>query len=236
MKYRIAIVEDDKACTALLESHIIKYASHHNENFEIFKFEDGDEITSDYEAKYDIIFLDIEMKRMDGISAARKIRSFDNDVIIIFITIMPQYAIKGYEVEALSYLIKPVPYFALQQELMKSLERLDKRNRKYVLLKTENGIIRTNVSDIYYVETMKHHLIIHTKMGVYTIKSTLKNFYGELEGSPFCFCNSCYIINLEEVTGIQGEDVIVNGEKLKISRPRKKKFMEELAGHFGGRL
>ncbi|MDY0373174.1 MAG: LytTR family DNA-binding domain-containing protein [Candidatus Izemoplasmatales bacterium] len=234
MRYRIAIVEDEKQNAITLENHIKKYAKEHDENIDIFLFDDGDEITSDYEAKYDIIFLDIEMKRLDGISAAKKIRLFDKEVIIIFITIMPQYAIKGYEVEALSYLLKPVPYFALQQELMKSLERIDNRKKKYVLLKTENGIVRTNVSDIYYVETMKHYLIIHTKIGVYQMKSSLKNFYAELSGNPFCLCNSCYLINLDEVNGVDGENVIINGERLKISRPRKKRFMEELAAHFGG--
>jgi DNA-binding LytR/AlgR family response regulator len=236
MKFKIAIVEDDANSSTALKNYISRFAKNHNESFEMYFFDDGDEITSDYEAKYDIIFLDIEMKRLDGVSAAKKIREFDKDVIIIFITNMPQYAIKGYEVEALSYLLKPVPYFAFQQELAKSIERIYKRKKQYVLLKTDNGIVRMDVSDIFYVETMKHYLIVHTKSGVYRMKSSLKKLIEEMNNKRFCLCNSCYLVNLDEVTGVSGEFVIVNGENLKISRPRKKKFMEKLASHFGGRL
>ncbi len=236
MKFNIAVVEDDTTSSTIIINHINRFSKENNEHIEIFAFEDGDEITSDYEAKYDVIFLDIEMKRLDGVLAAKKIRTFDKDVIIIFITNMPQYAIKGYEVEALSYLLKPVPYFAFQQELAKSIERIYKRKKQYILLKTDNGMVRMGVSDIFYIETMKHYLIIHTKSGVYKMKSSLKKLIEELNNSFFCLCNSCYLVNLDEVTGVSGDNIIVNGDNLKISRPRKKSFMEKLASHFGGRL
>lgn len=236
MIYRVAIVEDDFDSMAKIKNHIKKYAKEMQEEFEIFTFEDGDEIASDYEGKYDIIFLDIEMKRMDGMSAAKLIRKFDREVIVIFITNTPQYAIKGYEVEALSYLLKPVPYFAFSQEMEKAIKRINKHKNKFILLKTDEGTIRLNVFDIYYIETMKHYLYIHSKSGVHKMKATLKKMATELMDYHFSMCNSCYLVNLDEVEGVNKDFVVINGDELKISRPKKKAFMEELASHFGGKL
>lgn len=236
MKFRIAIVEDNEESISVLMGFLHRFAKEQNTLFDAFVFKDGDEIVSDYEAKYDIIFLDIEMKRMDGVSAAKKIRSFDREVILIFITNAPQYAIKGYEVDALSYLLKPVPYFAFSQELMKSLDKINKRKNKYVLITTENGIVRLNIADITYIETRNHYLTIHTKNEIFTMKAPLKKMVNELRDSPFYVCNSCYLVNLDEVTGVDGETAIVSGDELKISRPRKKGFMEALASHFGGKI
>ena len=112
MKYSIAVVEDNPQFNEKLKQYLEKFSKENQVEFNIFSFTDGDEITSDYEAKYDIIFLDVEMKRLDGMTAAQKIREFDSDVIIIFITNMAQYAIGGYSVGALSFLLKPLPYFA----------------------------------------------------------------------------------------------------------------------------
>jgi DNA-binding LytR/AlgR family response regulator len=236
MKYRIAIVEDNVDSINKMKSFLNCYEKEKNENFEIFTFSDGDEITSDYQAIYDIILLDIEMGRLDGMSAAKKIRTFDKDVIIIFVTNTPQYAIKGYQVDALSYLLKPVPYFAFCQEIQKSLEKINKRKKQYVLVITENGIVRLNATEIFFVETMKHSLIIHAKSGEYTMKAPLKKMTEMLANAPFYLCNSCYLVNLDEVTGVSGDFVHIHGVELKISRPRKKTFMEALASHFGGKL
>ena len=235
MKYRVAIVEDSAESVIKLKTYLNRYEKENGEIFEIRTFADGDEITSDYQADYDIILLDIEMNRLDGMSAARKIRTFDKDVIIIFVTNTPQYAIKGYEVDALSYLLKPVPYFAFCQEIRKSLERINRRSESYVLLTTENGIVRQNATEIYYIETMKHSLIIHARTGIYTMKATMKKIMETLAEAPFFLCNSCYLVNLDEVTAVNGDFAIIHGTELKISRPRKKAFMEALASHFGGK-
>jgi DNA-binding LytR/AlgR family response regulator len=236
MRIKVAIVEDNLDSAEVLKKYLKRYSKENNVNIDVYTFEDGDEIVSFYESKYDIILLDIEMKRLDGMSAAKKIREFDKDVIIIFITNMPQYAIKGYEVKALSFLLKPVPYFAFSQEMNDSLEKISMRKEKHILLTTENGVIKLNIYDILFVETMKHYLIIHTKDDKHTIKLPLKRMEEELRDASFFRCNNCYLVNLDEVTGVKGDFVIVNGQELKISRPRKKDFLEALAEHFGGKL
>lgn len=236
MKYRIAIVEDNQPSAELLKSYLDRYSKEKDQEFLVYHFSDGDEITSDYEATYDIIFLDIEMKRLDGMKAAQKIREFDSDVIIIFITNMAQYAISGYSVGALSFLLKPLPYFAFSQELSKSIERLEKRKQKSILVPTENGVIKINSQEILYIESFRHDLKIYTVSGVNEVRGTLKRMEEELKDMHFYRCNNGYLVNLAYVSSVKDEEAYVDKYRLKISRPRKKSFMEALTQYIGGTL
>jgi DNA-binding LytR/AlgR family response regulator len=235
MRISVAIVEDNHECTDTLKKYLKKYSRDYNIIIDLFTFQDGEDIVSFYESKYDIILMDIEMKHLDGMSAAKKIREFDKDVIIIFITNTPQFAIKGYEVKALSYLLKPVPYFAFQQEINNAMSEIKKTKESFILITTDNGIVKLNIFDIYYVETMKHYLLVHTKSGEYRTKLSMKKMEDNLKDGSFFRCNSCYLINLDEVTGVSGDFAMIKKIELKISRPRKKEFMEALTANFGGR-
>ena len=236
MRIRVAIVEDDPESMEVLDRSLRRYEKENNVIIDISKFRDGDEIATYYESKYDIILLDIEMKRLDGMSTAKVIREYDKEVIIIFITNMPQYAIKGYEVKALSFLLKPVPYFAFSQQISDSIAKIQAHKEKSLLLTTKDGVVRVNIYDIYYVETMKHYLIVHEKNGSHTLKMPLKKIEEELKVGSFFRCNNCFLVNLDEVKSVNYDFVTVNDTELKISRPRKKEFLEALAKHFGGKV
>ncbi|PKK99737.1 MAG: DNA-binding response regulator [Tenericutes bacterium HGW-Tenericutes-2] len=236
MKYSIAVVEDNPQFNEKLKQYLEKFSKENQVEFNIFSFTDGDEITSDYEAKYDIIFLDVEMKRLDGMTAAQKIREFDSDVIIIFITNMAQYAIGGYSVGALSFLLKPLPYFAFSQELTKSIDRLKNKKQKSILIPSENGIIKINSQEIMYIESYGHDLNIYTQSSTYNMRGTIKRMEEELSDFHFYRCNNGYLVNLAYVSGVQDDEAIVGKYHLKISRPRKKSFMETLTKYIGGTL
>lgn len=108
---RIAIVEDEDSYISVLKGFLERYKEESGEQMEITVYHDGDEIAAFYKAQFDIILMDIEMKFIDGMTAAEEIRQKDTTVSIIFITNAPQYAIRGYEVGALDYILKPVSYF-----------------------------------------------------------------------------------------------------------------------------
>lgn len=128
---RLALVEDDELYRSQLREYIDKYSAVSGEKFTVTEFSDGDEIALGYKAVYDIILMDIEMKFMDGMMAAEEIRKVDTEVIIIFITNSPQYAIKGYAVDALDYVLKPVSYYAFSQRLGRAVERVARRARHF---------------------------------------------------------------------------------------------------------
>ena len=142
----IAIVEDDPQVREQLVGYVRRYERQFGRMFDLTTFSDGDEIVSDYRAVYDIILLDIEMQRMDGMTAAEAIRRVDKDVILIFITNMAQFAIRGYAVDALDYVLKPVPYFAFSQQLQKAVDRLRKRQTVFLTVPVEGGLRRIDVS------------------------------------------------------------------------------------------
>lgn len=103
----------------------------YGEQLSVTVFHDGDEISSGYKAQFDIILMDIEMKFVNGMSAAEEIRKVDSEVTIIFITNTPQYAVRGYEVGALDYILKPVPYFTFSQKLNRAVQKIKKRSKMY---------------------------------------------------------------------------------------------------------
>jgi DNA-binding LytR/AlgR family response regulator len=170
-------------------------------------------------------------------TAARRIRERDNDVVIVFVTSAPQYAISGYEVDALSYLLKPVGYAAFEQELSRCLLRLRRRERRTLLFTDSEGVVhRIDVADVLYIETVRHRLMIRTLDGDYTVAGALKVMEAELAGDDFFRCNSGYLVNLRHVTGVEGNDCrIRGGVRLQISRPRKKEFLAALAAYIGAR-
>jgi DNA-binding LytR/AlgR family response regulator len=236
IKYNIAIVEDSEDFQKLIMLYLEKIEKETNLSFDVSSYFDGDEITHEYTAQYHIIFLDIQMKRMDGMTAAKQIREFDEDVIIIFITNMAGYAIEGYSVNAMGYLLKPLSYFAFKEEILKSIEKISLRKRNHILIPQEKGTIRLNVDNVLYIESFKHDLFIHTKEETFQIRATLKSLEAKLKNNHFYRMNNCYLVNLKWVSRIEGEICYIEGRELKISRPRRKGFMDALTAYIGNVL
>ena len=204
---RIAIVEDEAAVREQLAGYVQRYTRQYGTRFEVTMFTDGVEILEDYRPVYDMIFLDVEMQHLDGMETARRIRELDSDVLLIFITNMAQYAIKGYAVGALDYVLKPVPYFAFSQQLQKAVNQLAKRTRHYLAVPVD---------------------------GDFSAPGALKVLEEKLAGRLFARCNSGYLVNLAQVSGVQQNTVQVGPHELQISRPKRRAFLAALADYIGG--
>ncbi len=231
---RIAIVEDDANVQQQLTTYIGKFYEEDPTRFKLSVFSDGDEILEDFRADYDLILLDIQMKHLNGLETAEKIRQLDRDVYLVFVTNLANYAIKGYSVQAFDFILKPINYMMLKQLLQRVDKLVSARQQRYVTLPTDLGLTRINVNHIYYVETEAHFLIIKTDQGEYRMRDTMKNMEAALEKYGFFRCNNCYMVNLKHVDRVDGSTLYVNGEKLAISRPRYKAFMETLTKYWGG--
>lgn len=231
---KIAIVEDEAAVRDQLTDYVRRYTRQYGTEFEVTCFTDGDEILENYRPAFDIIFLDVEMKRLNGMETAQRIRELDDDVLLIFITNMAQYAIKGYSVGALDYVLKPVPYFAFSQQLQKALGQLKKREQHYLAVAVDGGMRRLDAAEIYYLESEGHKVHFYTEKEDFVVPGTLKNYEEKLVGRAFARCNSGYLVNLAQVSGVQQDMVQVGPYTLQISRPRRKAFMAGLADYIGG--
>lgn len=231
---RVAIVEDDAEVQGVLQEYVRRYTRQYGTEFEVTLFADGVDILDDYRAVYDIIFLDVEMKHLDGMTTAERIRQMDVEVILIFITNMAQYAIKGYSVGALDYVLKPVPYFAFSQQLQKVEAQLRRRTRHYLAVPVEGGLRRLDTSRIYYIESEGHRVHFYTEEGDFAAPGALKALEEKLTDRPFARCNSGYLVNLAQVQAVQQNTVEVGPYELQVSRPKRKSFLAALTDYIGG--
>ena len=231
---RIAMVEDEAAVREQLQGYIQRYTRQYGTEFAVTEFSDGVEILDAYRPVYDIVLLDVEMKHLDGMETARRIRELDRDVVLLFITNMAQYAIKGYAVGALDYVLKPVPYIAFSQQLQKAEEKLRRRARHYLAVPVEGGLRRLDTAQIYYMESEGHRVHFYTEDGEFTAPGALKTFEEKLAACPFARCNSGYLVNLAQVRGVQQGVVEVGPYELQVSRPKRKSFLAALADYIGG--
>ena len=225
---RIAVVEDDKTYAAQLKEYLVRYGTEKNQKISVALFPDGEDIVTDYSAEFDIILMDVEMTFMDGMTTAERIREKDNEVVIIFITNMPQYAIQGYKVDALDYVLKPISYFAFSQRIDRALTRVKKKEATYITVAQKGGKKKLNVDKICYVEVRDHDLIYHSTKGDIVTKSSMKEAEDTLGGTKIFRCNRCYLVNLEYVEDFRGNDVTVASDVIQVSRARKKAFMDAL--------
>lgn len=233
---RVAIVEDETPYVVKLQKLLERYCQEHHVDFNATVFSDGAEIAERYRAEYDLILLDIQMRCMDGLAAARQIRKIDEGVTIIFVTHMAQYAIQGYSVGALDFVLKPVSYIDFSQKLKRALNTIKRQEKKYIGFAIKGGVMRFDLRQIHYIESVKHNIIVHTGTECHTYTDTLKNIESRLAGEPFYRCNNCYLVNLAHVKSVQGNFALVGEDKLQISRPRKKDFMRSLTDYFGGSM
>ena len=231
---RIAILEDEAPVREDLAGYLRRYTRQYGTKFEVSLFADGAEILEDYRPDWDIILLDVEMPRLDGMTTAERIRKLDSEVILIFITNMAQYAIRGYAVDAMDYILKPVPYFAFSQQLQKAIRRLEKRAKAYLTVPVEGGFRRVDLSGVYYLESVGHKVRLYTEEEELTVPGSLKQYEEMLADKQFARCNSGYLVNLAQVRGMQDGMVLVGPHSLQISRPRRKAFVEALTDYVGG--
>ena len=231
---RVAIVEDNASDCELLKKNLHRYEKERDMRFDLTEFTDGEDLVTDYSADYDLIILDIKMTFMDGMRAAKRIRELDSDVVIVFISNTPQYAIEGYKVRAVDYMLKPITWFSFCESLSRALMYIKPRAQSFVTISMKGGKTRLEVDRICYVEAQDHQLVYNTRDGYYAAKGTMREAEEQLAEGHFFRCNRCYLVNLKYVETYQGCDVRVNGDVIQVSRRRRKGFLDALNAYMNG--
>lgn len=225
---KIAIIDDDSTMTKQIEDYLQKLQKEVDTIFELEVFHDPVKFLEHNRMDYDLLLLDVEMPQMDGISLAKEIRKHNWKVLIVFITNMAQYAIHGYEVEAIDYVLKPLTFFDFSMKMKKVLRYYQRNREQKIILLSTQGSIPINVSTITYIEVIRHYLYYHTLGGIYEIRGVMRAVEEEMKVYSFAKCSQSFLVNLAHVKSIRGNDVVVNGEELPISRNRKKAFIKRL--------
>lgn len=230
----IAIVEDEKEFAQTLQEYIQRYMAETHTAIQADTFHDGMSFLDEYSGKYQIVFMDIAMPHMNGMDTAERLRKVDSNVCLIFITSLAQYAIRGYEVEALDFIVKPVAYDLFKIRLEKAISRI--RTADYYTIKTANGLRKIRLSDLIYIESNKHYLYFHTTTETSRMRGTMRDLEGAFEQKGFALISGSLLVNLSYVEEIEGNSVTAGGEMLAVARAYKTKFRERLTEYMGGMI
>lgn len=167
---RVAIVEDEEKEISVIREGLNKYFTETGTEYNVEVFCDGMSFLDARRNNFDIILMDIEMPLLDGIETCRRLREKDDASEIIFVTNMSKYAIKGYEVDVIGFLVKPVGYFTLKTYLNKAVARLSARGGVNITVSTRSGVRVIPSDSLVYVEVMRHNILYHTIKEVITVR------------------------------------------------------------------
>lgn len=225
MTINVAIVEDSVDDLTRLTGFLQRYEKDNDIDFKIKSFADALTFLDEYTPSYDIIFMDIELGSENGMETARKLRAKDNDVFLIFETNIAKFALQGYEVDAVDYLLKPLTYPMLTLRLNKVIESI-KNTKKggEIEIKTSDGPRYIPLSKIKYIESQGHDIIFHMTYGEILGRDSLTSLEKRLPKDEFVRCNNCFLVNLAMIHGLDKNECLLADERLQISRPKKKHF------------
>ena len=214
MTLRIAIIDDEKTIRDLYFEYVSEWGRINDKILEIICFESAEEFLFKYEDSqvFDYILLDIEMKSISGVDLAKKLRSINDDVIIIFISGYSEYIGYGYDVDAIHFLIKPIDKLRLFDVLNKAYQKTEKMD-KSIMVKTEGRQVRIYLNEIYIVENDKNYLNIQTLNKSYKVRMTMKKMEDSLD-DRFYRVSRSEIINLEFISSFDTEKVCMENDSI----------------------
>ena len=231
----IAIVDDDPNDSGPLNARVEKYCEKNDIAATIRVFRDGFDFIRAIE-HFDIVFMDIRMEKLDGLETAHLLRKINKDACLIFVTNMAQFAIKGYEVDALDFILKPVNMSSITYVLDKAMRRLQESTNTTISLKTAKDTATISSNDITYVEVFDHNLVYHTTKGDYTVRGRLSDVREKLDPTRFVLCNRSFIVNLRYVSNLGSDYLNIGDVKISISKSHQKELMKRFSSFLGDSL
>lgn len=222
---KIGIVDDELEMRTQLEAYVRRYGEEAGLRLQTACFLSGDALLASAEEGFDILIFDVDMPGRSGLETAREIRARDERVTILFVTNMAQYAINGYEVEAVDYVIKPIGYYDFSMKLRRAIKRARQNRPMVLVVDTLGGPVRLEVSDILYVEVMGHYLSYETKTGSFRVRGSMKEHEPELKKHGFARSHKSYVVNLANTENIQAGELTVCGRSVPLGRAYKDSFL-----------
>ena len=216
---KIAMCEDERVFSNRLAEYINEWGKEKGVFLEIFAYENAKQFLDDWSESenYDIILLDIKMDDINGVELAHIIRETNPNVPIVFVTNMKEFAVAGYKVRAMHYLVKPIE----KADLFECLDRINQSAgiKKYFLFGDLEKTLRIPHEDIIYISMYSHTATMVTAAKKYEFRKTISQILEELDDSLFVKCHRSYIINMQHIKSISANDaMMLNGDKVALSR------------------
>lgn len=234
---RCAIVEDSPRELEHLKECLARYSAERDIPLETTAFGDAASFLEHYRADYDIVFMDIELPGINGMEAAELLRSQHRVTSIIFVTDLAQYAVRGYEVDALGFLVKPATFAGLSMNLDRAMREVAQGTNRTLTVPTGDGFRSVPLSQVTHIEVRNHDLVYHTVDGeALRARGSLAQVERELADAPMVRVSRYCLANMALITSVLGDEVTVaGGAALHITRGHKKEIELALARYLGGR-
>lgn len=235
--YRILLVEDNPDEQATLRAHLDRYAEERGLEFQVSWLKSAVEFVEGKHAA-DLIFMDIELPGIDGMEAANLLRTYDSETPLIFVTNLSQYAVRGYEVDALDFIVKPVTYYNFSMRMDKAMRVIRRSEGRNVVISTKAGMHVIPMSELICVEVVNHSLAYRLAGAEpITVRGSLGKAEEELADGPFVRISNSCLANMNHVRDIRGNEIqMSDGSTLILSRARRKAAMERIADFLGGSI
>ncbi|MBR4626443.1 MAG: response regulator transcription factor [Ruminococcus sp.] len=221
---KIAVCDDEKRFVRDFSAIVDRLYKSLDMNVD--EYSDGAALLRNFSpGKYDIVFLDIEMPGLDGISLAKRLRAVSEDIYIVFLTGHVEYAIQGYEVNALRYLTKPATEARVREVLEHVLKK--QSNEKFIWIKNRDGEQRIRLSDIVFLEAQDQNLVVCTVNGSYEFRAKLSDYEQFLTPEGFFRIHRSYMVSLTKIVNISGKELtVVGGCRLPVARAKEREFRD----------
>lgn len=230
---RVAMVEDESEVSHQLRKQL-QHMEQTGVSFSIAVFSDAESFLASYQCNYDIVLMDIMLPGMNGMEAAQQLRKKDGEVVLIFITNMAHFAVQGYEVSALDFVVKPVSPAVFEAKMTRALQAVKRRQGRTICLEKGGNNVYLSTRDICYVEVAGHELCYHTPQEEYQEWGSMKKAAAELEPDGFLRCHSSFLVNPRHILRVDGMNLyMTGGTQVPISHPKRKEFMQALTEWMG---
>ena len=228
---QIAICDDEKEFCCQLEEMLLHIMENTGHTYQISCFTEAAALLGSG-INFDMVFLDIEMPGMDGLSLAREIRTTMPECILIFVTAFQEYVFDVFALEAADYLCKPVDAEKLGNAVMRAVRKLE---GQALLVQTIHSCKTVKLNQSYYCEVINRKIYLHLREEVIDYYGRLSGLEAQL-GSRFYKCHRSYLVNLDYLVEItEGQAVLANGAHIPVSRLRRGALMEALLWHIKGK-
>ena len=225
----ISIVEDTEFDRQVLRGCLEEYARETGAELSVTEFSGGKAFLEHRPEHLDLLFLDIMMGDLDGLTTARMLRRQDEKTLLVFVTSMVQYAVQGYSVDAMDFLVKPVNYTGVKLCMDRAVKRISLTSPVRLSFSNREGTFAVPASDICYFESLEHRVIVHTVDRRLPVDTSLASVEKMVSSLPFFRCHVSYLVHLRYVDRVSGNDIWVNGDLLSISRYRRREFLQAWA-------
>lgn len=236
--YRALIVEDDPQAAETLRAHLERYAAERGTSFSVEILPSALEFLEGTRPA-DVVFMDIGLPGVSGMEAAEVMRQTDELTPLIFVTDLAQYAVRGYQVDALDFMVKPVTYEDFALRMGRAMRVMDRNAGGTVSVATDEGLRVVAEKDVVYVEIFRHDLYWHVTGSAQPLhaRGTLTRVAEELGAERFCRVSASHLINMGQLALIRpGSIVMSDGTEIVISRRRRREVLETLTRYVGGSL